>query len=66
MNLVMCCAYHLIMFENLSPLGHYTVLTGKELLIFRRTIVLPSLGSGNCPSPLLGQLDPEDGGTQPL
>jgi len=54
------------MFENLSPLGHYTVLTGKELLIFRRSIVPPSSGQGSCPSPLLGQLDPQDGGTLPL
>jgi hypothetical protein len=60
MNLVMCCAYHLIMFENSSLLGH---LTGKELLIFRGSIVPLSSGSGSCPSPLLGQLDPQDGGT---
>ena len=53
MNFVMCCAYHLFMFENLSLLGHYSVLTGKELLIFRRSIVPPSSGSGSCPSPLL-------------
>jgi len=29
-NLVMSCAYHLFMSENLSLLGHYTVLTGKD------------------------------------
>jgi hypothetical protein len=63
MNLVMFCAYRLIMFENLSLLGHYTVLTDKELLIFRRSIVPSSSGSCSCPSPLLGQLDPQDGGT---
>jgi len=62
-NLVMCCAYHLFMSENLSLLGHYTVLTGKELLIFWRNIVPPSSGSNSCPGPLLGQLDPQDGGT---
>lgn len=48
-------------FESL--LGHYTVLTGKELLIFRRCIVPSSSGSDSCPSPLLGQFDPQDGGS---
>jgi len=63
MNLVMCCAYHLTMFENLSLLGHYSALTGKELLIFRGSVVPLSSGSGSCPSPLLGQLDPQDEGS---
>jgi len=63
MNLVTCFAYHLIMFENLNPLGHYTVLTGKELLMFRRSIVPSYSGSCSCPSPLLGHIDSQDEGT---
>jgi len=51
------------MFENLSLLGHYSALTGKELLIFRGSVVPLSSGSGSCPSPLLGQLDPQDEGS---
>jgi hypothetical protein len=51
------------MLKNLSLLGYYSALTGKELLIFRGNVVPLSSGSGSCPGSLLEQLDPQDGGT---
>jgi hypothetical protein len=60
-HLVMFCAYHLIMFEDLSFLGCYTVMTAKELPVFIRSVVPVSSGSGSCRSPLLGLIGPEDG-----